>query len=356
MSSPDVKKPSVARLKVAPRRQTVSLSAQDLVKTDLLRSGQTLPLVVTPAVDGLDLIAWTNHHRHRIEGWLAEHGGVLFRGFGLTSSQDLEKLVVAASGELLRYTYRSTPRRQIHGEVYTSTEYPNNQSIPLHNEMSYTRDWPLKIWFLAVEVATQGGETPIADSGRVYQRIDPGVRREFTEKGVLYVRCYGQGLDLSWREVFQTADPLEVEAYCRRSGIELEWQDGDRLRTHQVCQGVATHPTTGETVWFNQAHLFHVSSLPPEVREALCSQFGEANLPRNAFFGDGSAIPVSVLDEIREAYDRESLCFPWQPGDVLMLDNMKVAHGRAPFSGRRKVLVAMAEPHSPAAASAENEG
>lgn len=347
MSSVDVKKPSLASLKGVPRRQTLSLSSEDLVKTDLLSAGQTLPLVVTPAVDGLDLATWAAGNRNRIETWLAGHGGILFRGFGLGSSEELERLVAGVSGELLRYTYRSTPRHQVRGEVYTSTEYPANQSIPLHNEMSYTREWPMKIWFLSVDVAAQGGETPIADSRRVYERIDPRVRRELAEKGVMYARSYGQGLDLSWQDVFQTGDRAEVEAFCHRAGIEVEWQE-DRLKTRQVCQAVATHPATGEPVWFNQAHLFHVSSLPAEVREALLAQFEEEDLPRNAFYGDGSRIPVAVLDGIREAYERESIRFSWQPGDVLMLDNMKVAHGRAPFSGRRKVLVAMAEPSSPA--------
>lgn len=346
MSSQDVKKPSLASLNRVPRRQNVTLSSHELIKTGLLGSGQALPLVVTPAVEGVDLVHWAAGHRDAIERWLSEHGGVLFRGFGLSASEELEGLVARISGELLRYTYRSTPRHRVQGEIYTSTEYPANQSIPMHNEMSYTREWPMKIWFLAVEVAVEGGETPIADSRRVYERIDPQIRREFAEKGVMYTRSYGQGLDLSWQEVFQTGDQGEVETYCRQAGIELEWQEGDRLKTRQVCQGVAVHPVTGEPVWFNQAHLFHVSSLPEDVREALLAQLEEEDLPRNAFYGDGSRIPVSVLDEVRDAYQRASVSFPWQRGDVLMLDNMKVAHGRAPFSGGRRVLVAMAEPFS----------
>jgi alpha-ketoglutarate-dependent taurine dioxygenase len=69
----------------------------------------------------------------------------------------------------------------------------------------------------------------------------------------------------------------------------------------------------------------------------------EEDFPRNAFYGDGSHIEASILDEIREAYHCEAVSFPWRRGDVLMLDNMLTAHGRAPFSGSRKVVVGMAE-------------
>ena len=39
----------------------------------------------------------------------------------------------------------------------------------------------------------------------------------------------------------------------------------------------------------------------------------------------------------------QAVAFPWERGDILMLDNMLVAHGRKPFTGPRKILVGMAE-------------
>jgi hypothetical protein len=74
--------------------------------------------------------------------------------------------------------------------------------------------------------------------------------------------------------------------------------------------------------------------------------FAEADLPSNAYYGDGSPIESSVLDEVRDVFSRVAVRFPWQRGDILMLDNMLVAHGRSPFKGLRKVFVAMAEPWS----------
>jgi hypothetical protein len=210
--------------------------------------------------------------------------------------------------------------------------------------MSYTTTWPLKIWFFCALPAERGGETPLADSRKVLARIDPAVRRRFEEKKVMYVRNYGEGLDLTWENVFQTADRAEVERFCQASGIELEWKGGNRLRTRQRCQAVARHPKSGESVWFNQAHLFHRTSLGAEALEALLAAVGEEDLPRDACYGDGSPIESSALDEIRGVYAEESVAFPWEEHDALLVDNMLVAHGRRPFAGPRKILVTMAEP------------
>ena len=312
------------------------------IKERLLDPERSLPLLIEPAIHGVSLPDWAGNNRGFIKQRLQRHGGILFRGFDLSSVDEFELLLRSLTGELLEYSYRSTPRTQVSGRIYTSTEYPAHQTIPLHNEMSYTRQWPMILGFFCVEVAPDGGETPIADSRKVFNLIDPAVRDRFARKQVMYVRNYGEALDLSWQNVFQTEDREEVEAYCRSAEIEFEWKSNNELRTRQVCQAVATHPDTGEQVWFNQAHLFHVSSLGTQTREALMSSSDEEP-PRNACYGDGSAIEDEALEEIRAAYDRETVVFPWQPRDVLLLDNMLAAHGRRPYRGTRKIVVGIGQ-------------
>jgi alpha-ketoglutarate-dependent taurine dioxygenase len=342
MKNPEDQHPTLKKPRLVTRKG-ISVSEDALVVARPLRAETPLPLVVEPREEGLDLERWAAANRELLNRQLLTTGTILFRNFRLTTEAELEHFIQTVSGEPLEYTYRSTPRKRVAGKVYTSTEYPADQFIPLHNEMSYTRNWPMKIWFLCLKAAQEGGETPIADSRRVYQRIEPRIRDRFAEKRVMYVRTYGSGMDLPWQEVFQTSDKHAVEDYCRTAGIDFTWVGDHGLRTSQVCQAVATHPVTGDVVWFNQAHLFHVSSLPPVVRDSLLSSYSEENLPRNAYYGDGTRIEPSVLDSIREAYRQETIAFPWQEGDVLMLDNMLAAHGRTPFVGPRKVVVGMAE-------------
>jgi alpha-ketoglutarate-dependent taurine dioxygenase len=109
---------------------------------------------------------------------------------------------------------------------------------------------------------------------------------------------------------------------------------------------MARHPVTGETVWFNHATFFHVSTLEPMLRDALLAEFDPDDVPTNSCYGDGSPIEADVLDLLRAAYRDATVAFPWQEGDILLIDNMLAAHGRSPFTGPRKVVVAMAEPMS----------
>ena len=325
------------------RRAAVRLSEESLVRLEPLRDGGPLPLLATPAASGLDLSSWAGRHRELLRSRLVENGAILFRGFEVAGVEDFERLIEGIAGPLLEYTYGSTPRSRVGGNIYTSTEYPAHQEIPLHNEMSYSHDWPLKIFFFCVQPSPQGGETPLCDSRRVFDRIDPDLRDRLIGKGVLYVRNYGEGLDVPWQKVFQTDDRSQVEQFCRAAGIVWEWREGDRLRTREVCQAAGRHPVTDEAVWFNQAHLFHVSNVSQEARDQLLASYAEEDLPRNAYYGDGTRFEEEDLQEIRDAYRGEAVAFPWEAGDILMVDNMLTAHARKPFSGPRRVVVGMAE-------------
>lgn len=300
-----------------------------------------LPVMIGPEHRAQDPVAWAMDNREGVEQLLQRTGGILLRGFRFNGVPHFERFIGEGFGRSLQcYRNPSTPRTAVRGHVYTSTEYPAEQMIPLHNENSYTASWAERIHFFCIKPAEHGGETPIADSRRVYARIDPAVRERFERHGVMYLRNY-DGLDLPWQTVFQTDDPAEVERSCAASGIVCEWLGGGRLRTREVAQATLRHPVTGQPVWFNQAHLFHVSALDDEVAQTLLATLGEEALPRNALFGDGSTIDAMSLAAVRAAYAAEAVAFPWQAGDVLLLDNVLVAHGRRPYVGTRRVVVGM---------------
>jgi alpha-ketoglutarate-dependent taurine dioxygenase len=312
------------------------------VETTSVKGGEVL--VARPKA-GARLPAFVSGERPIIEQLLLEHGAVLFRGWGVDTPEAFREVVDAMEAETLKYVYRSTPRTEIAAGIYTATEYPPRATIPLHCENAYSRDWPLKLFFCCVTAAQEGGETHLARIARVTAAIPEQVKARFQQKGVMYVRNYGSGADLPWETVFQTTVKEEVERFCREHAIDYEWT-AQGLRTKQVCQAMARHRRTGELLWFNQAHLFHPSALEEPVRQALEVLFKPEDLPRNAFYGDGTELEPDVLATIRAAFDGATFEFPWEHGDVLFVDNMLVAHGRRPFKGPRKVLVAMSEPYS----------
>jgi len=325
------------------KRKVVRLSGKELVTTSYLNQGQQLPLVMRPHADNLDLPEWAGNNRAEIEKALEKHGAILFRGFNLKSVAEFERFVKEVSGDVLEYNERSSPRSQISGRIYTSTDYPPDKQIFLHNVQSYNLVFPMKIFFYCAQAPEGGGATPIADTRRVFERIENEIRERFIERKYAYVRNFGDGFGLSWQEAFQTTRRSEVQEYCRSNQIEYEWKAGNRLRTKQVREVAIRHPNTGEWVWFNHLTFFHFSTLDRKIQEEVLKAFAEEDLPNNTYYGDGRGIEAEVMEHLRDAYRQEMVRFDWEEGDVLMLDNILAAHGREAYTGERKVAVGMAE-------------
>ncbi|HVG10917.1 MAG TPA: amino acid adenylation domain-containing protein [Thermoanaerobaculia bacterium] len=328
------------RLKTAQRR-SVDLSGLNPVRSRSLVAGQSLPLLVEPADTEVDLASWAESHRGDLDAWLASHGAILFRGFGLYSVAEFERCAAAICPNLFG-DYGDLPREHGVEKVYHSTPYPQDKWILFHNESSHLDRWPMRQMFFCVEAAQSGGETPVVDCRDVYRRLDPALVRRFEDKGLMYVRNFTDGLDVNWRDFFHTDDRDKVEEMCRFAGMEFEWRE-DGLTTRQVCPAVLEHPRTGEKIFFNQIQLHHPACLDPELRESLFAVFAEERLPRNVHYGDGTPIEEPVVRDILETYWQASVSFPWQAGDLLLLDNMLVAHARNPFVGPRKIVVAMGD-------------
>jgi alpha-ketoglutarate-dependent taurine dioxygenase len=281
-------------------------------------------------------------------GWISEkllvHGALLLRGLPLASAEAFHAAAQELLGSLVPYIEGQSPRTKVGDNVYTSTEYPSQFSITLHNELSYVKEPPQRILFFCLSEPTTGGETPIVDGRRAYSVMPASLRHKFESLGVLYVKnMHGdpRGFGKSWMDHFETHDRATVEAYLKSNGISFEWRSNGALRTMVRRPGTLDHPKTGEAVWFNQAHLWHVSNFEPKHREQLVRLHGEENLPTHAYFGDGSPMDVSELDVVRKVLWDCAASYPWRQSDLLVADNILTMHGRNPFTGPRKILVAM---------------
>lgn len=309
-----------------------------------------LPLVIKPedsnptSVSLESLISLCLNYRDFLHGKLLECGALLLRGYAVRTPADFAKFVRCFSGnDLLDYVGGASPRIKLGDGVYTSTEYPQHYMLSLHNELSYTYRWPEYLFFCCLIAPEQGGETPLGDSRALLKHIDREVVRQFRYKNIRYERNlhHGSGSGLCWQAAFETEDKSVVENYCREGGVSFKWKDDGGLWLSEIRPATATHPKTHEEVWFNQADGFHPSAMDQATYQALISSMKEDDLRLNAYFGDGTPLDPAVLDHIREVMRKEMVLFPWQAGDILVLDNMLTSHGRMPFSGPRKILLAM---------------
>lgn len=323
---------------------TKAMTRQPQVRIAPLFADKPLPLLIEAAEPNLDAAAWISNHSTELTGYLQRDGALLLRGFAINDEDSFRAAAARFIPVLAKYMEGATPRTDLGKGAYTSTEFPSELSIAQHNELSYITQWPMKIAFCCLIAAEEGGATPIADVRQVLSFIDPDIRAKFEQLGWMLVRNYGNGLGPSWQKAFNTDDINVVKAYCQQAAIELQILDEHHIRTRQVRPAIRRHVQTGEPVWFNHAAFWHPSSLCPVIRKELVSQFGEEALTYNTLYGDGSPIPDDVIAHINAAYQKAMVAFAWQPGDLLLMDNMLVSHGRAPFKGKRRVLVSMGDP------------
>lgn len=300
--------------------------------------------IPTVGIDqSVPFLRWSEANVESIKGVLASQGLCLLRGMRERTVEDFERFFRLFSNELIEDAFWSSPRSSVSGRVFTSTEYRATEDISLHSEMSYMKKWPRLLAFHCVRPADEGGETTLCSLDELSRNLGD-IARDFAEKRVRYVRRYRSGIDIPWQRAFRTEDRDEVAEIARRNEISLEWLPTGDLVTFQEAQGCIRNDQMNP-VWFNQAHIFHPANLPRKIREHMIAVLG-ANLPRQAFWGDGTTIPDDVIEHIIDQLDRSTLLIPWQSGEVVIVDNMRFAHGRKRFAGPRSVHIALGLPTS----------
>jgi alpha-ketoglutarate-dependent taurine dioxygenase len=219
----------------------------------------------------------------------------------------------------------------------------------MHHEQSFATDFPGVMMFACLTAPAAGGATPVADATAVLNALPRDLVGRFEREGWMLVRNYNDEIGSSYAEAFGTSDPAAVEHYCRNNGIEFEWQPGGGLRTRQRRAAIARHPVTGHFSWFNQIAFLNEWTLEPDVREFLVDTYSGDGLPFNTRFGSGAPVGPEIVQLLNSVYEAHTLREPWQPGDLLLVDNIRCAHAREPYDGQREVLVGMTEPVNVAA-------
>lgn len=306
------------------------------------------PLVIAAPQDiGRDLATasrWLASMAESAQRAMAQCGAILIRGLPLHSAAD----VAAVRDQLIPKTAEPAeffaPREHHGGGVFSPMRWPHDRMLCPHHEQSYSMEFPGVVLLACLTAPAGGGETLLSDSRQVLESLPASLVRRFRAHGWLYVRTFRPKVGMSWQEAFRISDPAALELRCAAAQISLSWFPGGELRASRLRPAVVRHPTTGEHCWFTDAGFFSEWALQSDEREVLLAAFGPGGLPVNTYFGDGTALSPGDVRALETAYESAAVEVSWRAGDVLLVDNILLAHGRRPFHGPREIFVSMGHP------------
>ncbi|MER5360826.1 amino acid adenylation domain-containing protein [Streptomyces sp. NPDC002785] len=291
-----------------------------------------------------DPAAWTAAHRARLQATVTEHGALLVRGLGLRDAEAVGRVSRTLLHEVMTEREGFAARRLLADGVYSSSQWPADQPMCMHHELSYAREVPATLLFACLSAPSSGGTTGVADSHDVLEALPAELVTALEAEGWLLDRNYTEVTGIGLAAAFGSADRAAVEEYCAARGIETTWAGNDNLRTRQRSAAVLRHPVSGRRAWFNQVAFLSEWTLDPAVREYLKFEFGEDGLPFNTRYGSGSAIDESHVQAINDAYEKHTLREVWRAGDLMIVDNLRMAHSREAYKGNREIAVVLGDP------------
>lgn len=302
------------------------------------------PPIVEASVCGSGAATWLADHRGSLRAAATDHGAVLVRGLGLRDVHEVARAARRLSRRLMVERDPFTARERYSKGVYSASTWPADQPMCMHHEMSYAHAFPGLMLFCCLTPPAHGGATALADAASVLKDLPAELIDRFDRVGWTLSRTHNDVVGVPWRQAFGETDPAAVERYCRDNDIEIRWDPDGGLRTRRRRSAILHHPRTGDRVWFNQVAFLNEWTMEPAVREYLMLEFGPDGLPFNTGFGDGEPLDKATVDLINEVYLAHTVREPWRAGDLLLVDNIRMAHSREPFEGERDVVVVLADP------------
>ena len=308
-------------------------------------NGEVFPYIIAPADDSYfkDIkvtINWIIENKHHVEANLLQYGAILFREFPINSPGDFDQFVKGFEYEPLPYIGGAAPRKVIVGNIFTSNEAPPEAIIPFHHEMAAVPIYPNIIFFHCDISPPERGQTPLVLSNLVYRKmleLNKPFVDQLIEKGIKYTRVLPNGDDPTspigrgWQSTYGTDIKEEAEKIALELVGSIEWLPNGCLKTiSNVLPAIREDIRTGKIIWFNA--IIAVYKGWKDCR----------NSPETAItFGDGSPMDPTVMDLLETVHNELAIDFIWKKGDIVMVDNRQVLHGRRTFIPPRRILVAI---------------
>lgn len=323
-------------------------------------NNEKMPLVISPTDSNLSLESfqqWVESHQNELKSLLSTHGALLLRDFPINDAHAFSIIVKAALGTPMNYKGGEGSRTKVVDGVYTSTEAPPKHQIFLHNELSCTDSPPSYICFYCDTPPQPGsGQTLLGRTETVTQAIKkrPDVWNLFEGQTMKYISRHPpkgsffntlNNTHKTWQEAFETDDKQEVERICKEKGFEFKWI-GDWIEVTRRATATKSPDNHFDfTYWFNQIHLYHLN--PRNCGGWLTYLLASIVYARPSTrqydieFEDRSSIPRDIVYQIYDTLNENTIKFDWKKQDLLLLDNVKALHGKAPYEGPRRILVSM---------------
>ena len=288
-----------------------------------------------------DLAAYLHAEREAVGAAQLEAGAVLFRGFDVPDALAFDAAIEAfgAPGFTYEDSLSNAVRTNVTPRVFTANEAPPETEIYLHHEMAQTPLYPSALFFYCEIAPGEGGATPLCRSDRVFERLAkeaPEFAARAEAQGVRYTNVMpgeddaGSGQGRSWRSTLSVADREGAEARLLQLGYNWHWLDDGSLRVTTRALPAVRDVGDGRKSFFNQ--------LIAAFRGWSDSR-NDAN--RAITFGDGTPITADDMAPAIRIAEELAYDLQWQAGDVALIDNFLVMHGRRPFAGKRRVLASL---------------
>lgn len=277
------------------------------------------------------------------------HGALLFRSFAVDTEAFLE-FTARHCRDFSTYQgggfrWGSLDREKIANNETLLSVTGSTQSfgIPLHGEMYYMRQKPKLLWFYCERPPVEAGETTLCDGVELYKQLRESERDYFSRHKLKYIRHL---TNEEWRVAFQTDELASLRAWCAANDSALTENADGSITIEYVCSAVCRERVRDEDVFINNLLVIYSAEqaiLNGDAARAL-------SLPRNACpivvrLENGAEIPADIVKQIEQTANELSTKVSWRTGDILMIDNTRILHGRKKCAGtERNIYVRMGEP------------
>ena len=322
-------------------REFLAGSGHDDFPPSVPDAGDMIPALAAEHVDGPPAVL-AAATREVIDATLPEFGGLLLRGLPLTGKAAFEQLVEGLGYEPMGYQGGIAVRKNNSGVALNASEEDGRITLSPHNEMAYLSRYPRRIFFFCESEASEGGEVPVNDIRETVKIIPEHVQKEFRARGIRYHRNLprtSSGGEMGWIETFGTDDVGRVEEHLTASGYDYWWSENDRLSYSYDRDAFIAHPETGEELWFNQVTELHCSYW--RSHPGFRGDLSDHDYPATTAYGDGASIDEDQISSLRGALWRTAKAVRMSRGDVLVLDNQVIQHGRFAYEGPRRHFVSL---------------